>query len=162
MLNEKQKWILFLVFIVAFTLITLLTIWGVFFGLKNLPDSYRDKLFYALVIEIIGAVILLFRTGFGISKGEVSQRKIWLNFPDGMDIRKFVGRDVTCSPRAEDGTPIGDDIINKVLKDQALYVMPKLPNETESVFVMIEFNDEVYEGSFPVKSYMVDLEEQLL
>ena len=53
-MNDTQKWILFWVFIGAFLIITGLTIWGVFFGLAELSDAYKDKLFYALILEILG------------------------------------------------------------------------------------------------------------
>ena len=73
-----QKWILFWVFIGAFLIITGLTIWGVFFGLAELSDAYKDKLFYALILEILGAVIVLFKTGFAQKAEGAFTKKIWI------------------------------------------------------------------------------------
>lgn len=161
-MNDTQKWILFWVFIGAFLIITGLTIWGVFFGLSGLDDTYKNKLFYALILEILGAVIVLFKTGFGQKAEGVLTKKIWIDFEDGLDVRRYIGKNVTISPRGEDGTPYGEEISSNILKDRALYVAPNLPEGTANVFITLELDQEVFEGSFSANSYVVKLEEQEL
>lgn len=161
-MNEKQKWILFYMFIGIFLIITGLTIWGVFFKLEYLEEQYKNKLFYALILEISAAVILLFKTGFGLGGDNSVAKKIWIDFDEGNDIKKYIGKDVIISPRGDDGSPMGEDIINSIQKDRALYVSPELPNDTVSVFMTLELNNEVYEGSFSVNSFVVKLEGQEL
>lgn len=161
-MNDTQKWILFWVFIGAFLIITGLTIWGVFFGLAELSDTYKDKLFYALILEILGAVIVLFKTGFAQKAESALTKKIWIDFEDGMDVKKYVGKNVTISPRGEDGTPLTEDISNSIMKDRALYVTPELPEGTTNVFITLELDEEVFEGSFSANSYVVKLEDQEL
>lgn len=162
MLTEKQLSILFYVFISLFILLTCLTIWGVFFGLEHLEKNYKDTLFTALLMEIVGAVILLFKLGFGIKSGGRSDKKIWVDFDEETDVKQFIGKDVIVSPRTEKGNPIGDEFTIKILNDRGLYVVPKLPDNTESVFVTLELDDDVYEGSFSVQSFIVKLEGQEL
>ncbi len=89
-MNSTQKWILFCVFIIAFISISFLTIWGLFFGLPNLKPEYEEKLLFALLLEIVGAVIVLFKTSFMENHG----KQIWIDFDEELDPRKYIGRDV--------------------------------------------------------------------
>ncbi len=149
-------------FISAFLIITGLTIWGVFFGLSGLEDAYKDKLFYALILEIAGAVVVLFKAGFSQKMEGALTKKIWIDFEDGMDVRKYVGKNVISSPRGDDGNPLGEDISSNILKDRALYIAPNLPEGTANVFMTLELDEEIFEGSFSANSYVVKLEEQEL
>lgn len=162
MITQIQKSVLFWVFVGAFLILTGLAIWDLFFQLENLDDSYRDKLFLFLILEIVGGVIFLFNKAFGLKGNTVKSKKIWIDFDDEVDAKKFIGVDVQISPRSEDGNPICDEITNKVLKDRGLYVSPELPINTKNVFLTIVLVDEIYEGSFPVESFVVKLEEQEL
>ncbi len=163
-LNNTQRWIMFLIPAIAFALITLLTIWGVFFGLSALSESNKNILVTALVLEIIGSFLIMYRTEFGLllkssPQIEVLPKKIWLNFPYSVDILSFDGEEVFCSPRGANGHPIGEDISNRVQRDGSLYIKPELPDETETVFITIDHDDEFYQGSFSVVSYNVTLKE---
>jgi len=162
MLNENQKWILFYIFIIAFTAITALTIWGVFFGLENLEQEYKKALFASLIIELVGVVMFLFKTSFTSGAVSTFSRKMWLDFGEGEDVKKYIGKDVSISPRGEDGNPISDDLINKILDDRGLYVKPELPSDTVNVFITMELDENVFEGSISVQSYSVRLEGEMV
>lgn len=164
-LNDTQRWILFFLFVSAFIFITVFTIGALFFDLGTLSEAFEEKLFYALIIEVVGAIVLLFWSAFGLrEKGEavpdINNKTIWLDFDETIDISQLVDKKAIISPRSETGMPLGEDIVNTVLKDRGgLYVKPELPHDTESVFVTLCLNDQsIYEGSFPVKSYVVKLE----
>lgn len=164
-LNDTQRWILFFLFVSAFIFITVFTIGALFFDLGTLSEAFEEKLFYVLIIEIVGAILLLFKSAFSLQsqdndEPEFNNKTVWLDFDETIDISQLVDKKAIISPRSETGTPLGKDIINTVLKDRGgLYVKPELPHDTESVFVTLCLNEQsIYEGSFPVKSYVVKLE----
>ncbi|WP_223789429.1 hypothetical protein [Marinicella meishanensis] len=158
MLTKKQKSILFYVFVTLFLAITVLTIYGIFFELEKLDEKYKDKLFYALILEVVGAVLLLFKMGFGQATDAVISNKIWLEFDRDSDLKKMVGREVVVSARSDSGQVIGEDAKVRILKDQALYISHTLPPNTESVFLSLDLDGIFYEGSFAAKSFIVKLE----
>lgn len=164
-LNDTQRWILFFLFVSAFIFITVFTIGALFFDLGTIAETYKEKLFYALIVEVVGAIILLFWSAFGLREKERldsddTNKTIWLDFDAAIDISELIDRKAIISPRSETGMPLGEDIVNTILKERGgLYIKPVLPSDTESVFVTINISDkQIYEGSFPVKSYVVKLE----
>jgi hypothetical protein len=161
MLSQMQKAVLFYVVIISFCAITALTIWGVFFGLDNFEPTYKKALFGSLILEIVGAVIVLFRSGFSNQADRVTAKKIWIDLGDEHDVKKYIGKDVSISARGEDGNPLGEDIVNSIQNDRGLYVTPELPNGTTSVMIALESDGQIFEGSFSSQSYSIKLEGEL-
>lgn len=159
-MTPHQKSILFYSLLVPFCVITALSIWGVFFELKNFDKEYKTPLFSLLILEIVGVTLGLFKSGF-LGAGNASlSKKIWIDLGDDDDVRKYIGKDIAISPRGDDGSPLCDEMTNCIQNDRGLYVTPELPTETVSVMVTLESGDTVLEGSFSAQSYTVKLEGQ--
>jgi hypothetical protein len=59
---------LFWIISIFFTIILVLTILNLFFGIGKLNPEYQSKLFYAFLVEIAAAVFALFYALFGLKK----------------------------------------------------------------------------------------------
>lgn len=156
-LTDAQRSVLFSVFIAAFSLITVLTIWGVFFGLPGLNEEYKKALFGALLLEIISVVVVLFKAGFLSTNDSSVRKKVWIDI-DEEDVKNLIGKQIIISPRDEDGSPLKESFANTILDDRGLYVAPVLPHGTYSVFAELEIEGRIFEGSLSIQSYALKLQ----
>lgn len=67
--SKFMKWILFWVFISFYVIITILTIFALFFELGNLAEDYKTSLFTTFLIETGVGIITLFYSLFGLNRG---------------------------------------------------------------------------------------------
>jgi hypothetical protein len=158
-LNQQDimRWVLFFVFITLFTVIVIATLLAVFFGVGQLTPSERDLLFKIFIIEIGIAVATLFYALFGL-KARKGEQRIRI-FPDDGDIKKIINKTAIFSPRH--GNNILPDI-NTIIIDEDGSPECKLtfPDDTQSVYVSLNADGVLYEGSFATDAYRVNLRKQ--
>lgn len=164
-LGEEQKtrmcWILFWVFVIAFSLIVLGTLSAVFLGLGAVRDAERDVLVKVFIAEIGVAVIALFYSLFGLTRGrQQGNERLRLDFAKEEDIRKLVGMDATLTVFRRTGEPLYEKAVT-ILDENGPYIPLDLPTEAHNVHVRVSVAGTPYSGSLPVGVSRVDLEEEV-
>lgn len=152
-----MKFVLFWVFTGLFTVIVVLTLLSVFFGVGNPTPAERGVLFKAFIVEIGMAVLALFYTLFNLKQTAASKpSKVRLDFIDLVDIKKLLADTAICSFILEDGGA-NDNVKYRILDDNGLYISLDFPKGTQNVFVSVMTDSKTYSGSFPVDSYRVQM-----
>lgn len=162
MLSSKQETSLFWIIVALFTLITLLTIWGVFIGFKNLHPSHKDKLFYTFIVEIGIIIFAIIRNSF-VKQDKEQSKRLWLDFGQPADVKSLRNRKATCSPRSGSEEATIEDITCPIIEDEGIkgyYIVPKLPKGTDSIVVSVKIGDDYFEGSHSLITGQVNLEKE--
>jgi hypothetical protein len=160
-INLKQenlmRWILFYIFVILFVVIVLVTLAVLIFGIGNLLESERNKLFNVFLVEIGFAVVALFYSIFNIkNKGEIEERKIRLSLGELGDVRKLVGKEAVLAPSKLDGTSLPEQR-KRILDDNGPYLPLDLPKDTYYVYITVDAVEETYTASFVAGTYLVNL-----
>lgn len=140
---------LFNCFLFIFLLTALATLAGL---IKLLPmePQYLDKLFYALILELVGGVIGMFSATFGkgISGEKVADLKVQLVFPETVDVANpakiianysFMESDISIDPITGEC---------RVYRDgQSLYIDIKDAPLDKDLYVEVVMDGKMYQGS---------------
>jgi hypothetical protein len=153
--------VLFYSFIVIFLLTAVVTIAGITKFLL-IESQYLDKLFYALILELVGGVIGLFTTTFkkGLSVEKIGDIEIQLVFRKPVDIKNPTQYKATYTLMAEDPNiePIKGSC-TVYSKGQSLYI--KIKDVPLDKILLIEVKKDgtmLGQGSQHLGSRSIELE----
>lgn len=150
---------LFYSFIVVFLLTAFVTLAGI---TKFLPieSQYLDKLFYAIILELVGGVIGLFTMTFktGLSAEKIGDIEIQLVFPKAVDVTNPTQAKATYTLMAEDPeiTPITGNC-TVYSKGQSLYIKIRQLPLDKILLIEVKKDGEMYQGSQHLESRSIYL-----
>ncbi len=163
--QKTMRWILFLIILLLFLVISILTIYEVFIrDINHLMEDERELLFNTFLVSIGTSIIALFYSIFGLkhsggeSKEIGSDREfiIRLNFEDLRDIKSFFGLEVVCTPIAEHSETLAE-ISCYIIDDGGPCITIKPPKASKFALISFDKNGISYSGSFALGSFLVDM-----
>jgi hypothetical protein len=137
--------VLFYVFVSIFVATAVITLMGVA-GSKyvTIPPTYRDKLFYSLILEVVGGIVALFKSQFSQAHEKVKLRFDIKEIYDINAIDTF-----KCNIKLRNSVDGKETILpcNLYHDDFGLCSDVDIANYKQTLFVTVEIGNDKYHGS---------------
>jgi len=147
---------LFIVFISIFCISAIVTLLGIV-GYVNIKEGYLNKLFYSLIVEVIGGVIALFRSEI-LNK----PKKVKLRFDIGeeYDIQSVTNFGYTAKLINQDDNNKETALTGRLYYDNyGLCSDVEITNYKQTLYVTIDIGGVKYQGSEWLESRRIKLEK---
>lgn len=135
---------LFYVFISIFCITALITLLGII-GYVDIKEGYLNKLFYSLIVEVIGGIVALFRSEILNKPKKV---KLRFDIDDEYDIHSVSGFGYAAKLINQDDNNKETILKGKLYHDnEGLCSDVEITNYKQTLSVTIEINGKKYRGS---------------
>ena len=136
--------VLFYVFIVIFSVTAVITLLGII-GYVNIKEGYLNKLFYSLIIEVIGGIVALFKTEILNKPKKV---KLRFDIEDEYDIHSVTTFGYTAKLINQDDNNKETTLKGKLYHDNdGLCSDVEIANYKQTLYVTIDINGKRYRGA---------------
>ena len=151
---------LFYTFLGFFALTGIVTLLGIV-GVLTIPDFYLKALFSASVLQLIGAVVAIFK-GARFFQENGSPRSYIVRLVIQQDQKNPVqiqpGQSVTYVLSPKDQSQRRVRLQCPVLVDSGPYIsIREVPENTDHAFIMVGLDDKIYSGSFSLQTQVVNM-----
>jgi len=128
----------------------------------EIPKEYLEKLFTALILEVVAGMVSLFGITFLNKK---KAQVIRLNFDDQIDLQSLFNSNANCS-FIDINSPI-DSVSNdkqrlyRITNDNGPYISCTPPRNVNYVRISVDVGEKTYVGSLSMDSRLIDMQEEL-
>jgi hypothetical protein len=136
--------VLFYVFLTIFSVTALITLLGII-QYVNIKGGYLDKLFYCLIVEVIGGIVALFKAEILNKSKKV---KLRFDIPDEYDIHSVTTFGYTAKLINQDDDNKETLLKGKLYHDnEGLCSDVEITNYKQTLYVTIDINGKKYRGA---------------
>jgi hypothetical protein len=138
--------VLFYVFISIFVLTAIITLLGIAgSGLVTIKEGYLNKLFYSLVVEVIGGIVALFKLEILKKQGKV---KLRFQIEDNYDVTSVTTFGYNAKLINQDDNNKETLLKGRLYHDNdGLCSDVEITNYKQTLYVTIDIKDKKYQGS---------------
>lgn len=141
-MNNNVGRILFYVFLSIFVATAIITLLGIS-GYLSIKDDYLTKLFYSLVLEVVGGIIALFKMRVLAGTEKI---KIRFDVTNPYDIDLVPTYKITVKLRNADGREVSPEC-HLYHDDHGLCSDIEITNYKQTLSVILDINGVKYQGS---------------
>jgi hypothetical protein len=136
--------VLFYVFVVIFSVTALITLLGII-GYVDIKTGYLDKLFYSLIVEVVGGIVALFKTEILNKPKKV---KLRFDIADEYDIHSVTKFGYTAKLINQDDNNKETILKGKLYHDNdGLCSDVEITNYKQTLYVTIDVKGKRYRGA---------------
>lgn len=127
----------------------------------NIPKEYFDKLFTALVLEVVAGMVALFGITFLNKK---KAQVIRLSFEDQIDLQRLFNTNATCSfidiNSPVDSVSEDNQRLYRITNDNGPCISCNPPRNANYVRISVSLGEKTYVGSLSMDSRLIEMQEE--